>query len=85
MRRITRQREAVCRAFTESEIPLGPHEALHAAQHYVPGLGIATVYRTIRTDCWPKAGSFPLNCRADPLSISALKRRINTIFSVGNV
>ena len=48
MRRKTRQREAVCRVFTESEIPLGPHEALHAAQHHVPGMGIATVYRTIR-------------------------------------
>ena len=48
MRRTTRQREAVCRVFTESEIPLGPHEALRAAQNYVPGLGIATVYRTIR-------------------------------------
>ena len=48
MRRTTRQREAVCRVFTESEIPLGPREALHAAQHHVPGMGIATVYRTIR-------------------------------------
>ncbi len=48
MRRTTRQREAVCRAFTESDIPLGPHEALHAAQNHVPGMGIATVYRTIR-------------------------------------
>lgn len=48
MRRTTRQREAVCRVFTESKIPLGPHEALHAAQHYVPGIGIVTVYRTIK-------------------------------------
>ncbi len=48
MRRKTRQREAVCRVFTESDIPLGPHEALQAAQHHVPSIGIATVYRTIR-------------------------------------
>ncbi len=48
MRRKTRQREAVCRVFTESGIPLGPHEVLRTAQNHVPGIGIATVYRIIR-------------------------------------
>lgn len=47
--RETRQRQAIRRAFDEAERPLGPQEVLDAAQAMVPGLGLATVYRTIKS------------------------------------
>lgn len=46
--RNTVQRSALRRAFETASRPLSPAEALAAAQHEVPGLGIATVYRNIR-------------------------------------
>lgn len=47
MQRNTRQRDAIRTALAEAGRPLAPHEILEAAQEAVPGLGIATVYRTI--------------------------------------
>jgi Fur family ferric uptake transcriptional regulator len=34
--------------FAENDRPLGPQEVLDAAQVHLPGLGIATVYRTLK-------------------------------------
>ena len=49
MERQTRQRAAIDRVFTETARPLDPREVLAAARRYVPRLGIATVYRAIKT------------------------------------
>lgn len=48
MQRETRQRKAIRNAFTDAGHPLGPAEVHEAASRRVPGLGIATVYRTIK-------------------------------------
>ncbi len=48
MERKTRQRDAIRHVFEEDDRPLGPHEVLNAAQASIPGLGIATVYRTLK-------------------------------------
>ena len=48
MDRNTNQRRAICRVLEEHGGPLGPSEIYAAAKHQAPGLGIATVYRTIR-------------------------------------
>jgi Fur family ferric uptake transcriptional regulator len=48
MERTTRQRTAIQRVLEREGRPLSPAELLAAAQAEVPGLGIATVYRTIR-------------------------------------
>ncbi|UIF90148.1 Fur family transcriptional regulator [Cupriavidus sp. UYPR2.512] len=48
MERMTRQRGAVIDALREAGRPLSPAEILAAAQHQVPSLGLATVYRNIR-------------------------------------
>jgi Fur family ferric uptake transcriptional regulator len=48
MDRNTRQRRAIRQVFAEIDRPLGPQEVLQAAQVYTPGLGIATVYRTLK-------------------------------------
>lgn len=47
--RNTRQRRAIREVFEEAMRPLSPEEVCKAAQDKVDGLGIATVYRTIRT------------------------------------
>jgi Fur family ferric uptake transcriptional regulator len=47
--RKTQQRQAIERAFRRAGRPLAPREVLDSAAREVPGLGIATVYRTIRT------------------------------------
>ena len=47
--RETRQRQAIRRVIDAAERPLSPQEVLEAAQGEVPGLGMATVYRTIRS------------------------------------
>ena len=49
MERNTRQRSAIRDAIARAERPLLPQEVLDAAQADVPGLGIATVYRNIRS------------------------------------
>lgn len=46
--RNTNQRKAIRDVFTETDRPLSTHEVLAAGQRHKPGLGIATVYRTIK-------------------------------------
>ena len=48
MERNTRQREAIRQVLSEADRPMGPQEVLEAAQGYIPSLGIATVYRTLK-------------------------------------
>jgi Fur family transcriptional regulator, ferric uptake regulator len=48
MERNTRQRSAIRDAIAQADRPLLPQEVLEAAQHAVPGLGIATVYRNLK-------------------------------------
>lgn len=47
--RKTQQRDAIRRAIETLARPVGPLEILDQAQEDVPGLGIATVYRNLRT------------------------------------
>ena len=47
--RNTRQRDAIRAAIVAAKRPLSPQEILDAASEEVPGLGIATVYRTVKT------------------------------------
>ena len=49
MERRTRQRDAIWRAIEGAARPLGPREILRLARFDVPKLGIATVYRNIRS------------------------------------
>jgi len=49
MERNTRQRQVIRQVFEEINRPLGPQEVLRAGQAYAPRLGIATVYRTLKT------------------------------------
>ncbi|HYE06088.1 MAG TPA: transcriptional repressor [Planctomycetota bacterium] len=48
MERDTAQRRAIKQAFADAGRPLGPQEVLAAAAAELAGLGIATVYRTIK-------------------------------------
>lgn len=48
MERNTRQRVAIRAAIEAAGRPLLPQEVLEAAQALVPGLGLATVYRTLK-------------------------------------
>lgn len=62
MERETRQRQAIRRALLEADRPLGPQEVLLGAQVSCPGLGIATVYRTLRSlleDGWLTSVDLP--------------------------
>jgi Fur family transcriptional regulator, ferric uptake regulator len=49
MERDTQQRRAIRAAFEEAGRPLSPQEVLEIAKRRSPGLGIATVYRTIKS------------------------------------
>ena len=49
MERDTQQRRAIRAAFEEAARPLSPQEVLDIAKRRSPGLGIATVYRTIKS------------------------------------
>ena len=49
MLRNTTQRQAIVHVFQDADRPLGPREVLEKAQQTVPRLGIATVYRTIKS------------------------------------
>lgn len=49
MERDTQQRRAIRSVIEEASRPLSPREVLDGAQPRSPGLGIATVYRTLRT------------------------------------
>src|ERR1700679_4023994 len=60
--RNTRQKQAIRDAFTEADRPLSPEEVLIAAQHRYATLGIATVYRNIKSllaDGWLDPISLP--------------------------
>ncbi len=48
MKRDTQQRRAIRRTIEVSGRPLSPREVLEAARAHCPGLGIATVYRTLK-------------------------------------
>ena len=47
--RDTQQRRAIRSAIERADRPLSPREVLDEAQPLSPGLGIATVYRTLKT------------------------------------
>lgn len=47
-RRNTTQRRAIRQVFSDTNRPLSTQEVLAAAQRYKPGIGIATVYRTLK-------------------------------------
>lgn len=49
MNRKTRQRDAIRAVFACSKRPLAPLEVLTEARTTVPGMGIATVYRTLKS------------------------------------
>lgn len=49
MERKTRQRDAIRGVFVRVGRPLSPNEVLGYAKDEVPGLGIATVYRNIKS------------------------------------
>jgi Fur family ferric uptake transcriptional regulator len=48
MERSTRQRRAITEVLTSANAPLTPLEILERAARQVPGLGLATVYRSLR-------------------------------------
>src|SRR5277367_4227525 len=48
MLRKTQQREAIRRALVAAGRPLSPQEIADAAQADAPGVGLATVYRTVK-------------------------------------
>ena len=48
MERDTRQRRAIREVFEAQERPLSPQEVLDTARGRVAGMGIATVYRTLK-------------------------------------
>ena len=54
MERDTQQRRAIRAAIEDADRPLSPHEILEASQPRSPGLGIATVYRTLKS--WLEVG-----------------------------
>jgi len=49
MSRDTRQRRAIRSAIERLDRPLSPQEVLESAQADAPGLGLATVYRTLNS------------------------------------
>ena len=60
--RNTRQKQTIRDAFIEADRPLSPEEALAAAQHHYGTLGIATVYRNIKSllaEGWLEPVSLP--------------------------
>lgn len=48
MERRTHQRDAIREAVERADRPLSPQEILDAAGESAPGLGLATVYRTVK-------------------------------------
>ena len=49
MERNTRQRKAIHQCMEEAGRPLAPQEILEHAQGVVPGIGMATIYRNIKS------------------------------------
>lgn len=54
MERDTQQRRAIRTAIEQAGRPLSPREVLDASKTLSPGLGIATVYRTLKS--WLESG-----------------------------
>lgn len=46
--RRTKQRDAIRSAIERAGVPISPKEILESAQSHVAGLGLATVYRTLK-------------------------------------
>jgi Fur family ferric uptake transcriptional regulator len=46
--RKTKQRDAIKSAIERAGVPISPKEILESAQSHVAGLGLATVYRTLK-------------------------------------
>lgn len=62
MERHTRQRDIIMRTIEDAARPLAKQEILTLAQREIPGLGIATVYRTVKILCeegWLEAVDLP--------------------------
>ena len=62
MSRKTQQRRWIRHVFEAIRRPLSPQEVLESAQQHVKGLGIATVYRNLKTlneDGWLRAVEIP--------------------------
>lgn len=62
MERRTQQRDAIREAVQHADRPLSPQEILDAATAAAPGLGMATVYRTVKSgveEGWLKAVDLP--------------------------
>ena len=60
--RRTQQLEAIREALTQADRPLDAHELHAAAADHSPGLGLATVYRTVKTgveEGWLKPVELP--------------------------
>lgn len=60
--RKTRQRSAIREAFEKAARPLSPEEVLSLAQECVSGIGIATVYRNVKSlieDGWLEVVELP--------------------------
>lgn len=47
--RNTQQRRSIRRALESADRPLSPQEILEAARPFTPGIGIATVYRNVKS------------------------------------
>ena len=61
-KRDTQQRRAIRAAIEDANRPLSPREVLDSAQRTSPGLGIATVYRTLKSGVeggWLQAVELP--------------------------
>jgi Fur family ferric uptake transcriptional regulator len=66
VQRKTRQKQAIQAVFADAAGPLGPHGVATAAREAVPGLGIATVYRSIKelvTTGWLVSVATPAGAR----------------------
>ncbi len=79
MARKTQQRAAIRKALEAADRPLSAVEVLAAAQEHVPGLGIATVYRNLKTlvdEGWLKTVELP----GDPNRYELAERQTNHYF-----
>ncbi|MBI5836413.1 MAG: transcriptional repressor [Candidatus Eisenbacteria bacterium] len=65
MERNTSQRRAIQRVLQDAARPMGPREILDAARRHIPGLGIATVYRTIKR-CVEEGTLHPVELPGEP-------------------
>lgn len=83
MARKTQQRAAIRKALEDADRPLSAVEVLAAAQQHVPGLGIATVYRNLKTfvdEAFLKTVELP----GDPNRYELASRQTNHYFRCNN-